>query len=414
MEKSGGVAAVGGWKRNVGLFLCGQAVTLVGSSMVGYACVWYMTLETKSGVVMMVFTVASMLPMFFLSPFGGVWADRYNRRNIINTADAFIALVSLVIALLFTFGAENIWLLLACVIARSAGQGVQTPAVSALIPQLVPEEHLVRVNGIFQSIMSVSMIGSPALGGVLLSIAPLQTVLYIDVVTAAIGISILAFLVKVPRREAPADREPGDLRPAYFREMRDGLVYIRDRALVWHLFIFATFFFILLTPSAILTPLQVVRDFGEDVWRLTAIEIAFSVGMMVGGIVIGVWGGFSSKIATTLFGAVMFGVVSIGLGLITDFRIYLAAMFLMGFSVPVTNTPFMAIIQAKADDEYMGRVFGVLTMLSSIAMPIAMLVFGPLGDVVTIDLLLIVSGGIMLAICPFLAADKAIREGAGG
>jgi DHA3 family macrolide efflux protein-like MFS transporter len=400
-----------GWKKNIGLFLAGQAVTLGGSSMVGYAVMWYMTLETRSGTVMMVFTVASMLPMFFLAPFGGVWADRYNRRNLINVADACIAAVSLAIALMFTFGMDNIWILLACVVARSAGQGVQTPAVGALIPQLVPEEHLVRVNGIFQSIMSVSMIGSPALGGVLLSIAPLQTVLFIDVVTAAIGIGILALLVKVPPREIPEELRAA--KPAYFREMKDGLAYIGRHGFMKHLFFYATVFFVLLTPSAILTPLQVTRDFGADVWRLTAVEIAFSAGMLAGGILIGVWGGFKDRIRTVLLGGVLFGALSVGLGVFTNFWVYLADMALIGFSVPVTNTPFMAILQSKADDEYMGRVFGVLTMLSSIAMPLAMLVFGPLGDVVAIDWLLIASGVIILAVCPFLAADRAIRAACG-
>jgi DHA3 family macrolide efflux protein-like MFS transporter len=110
-----------------------------------------------------------------------------------------------------------------------------------------------------------------------------------------------------------------------------------------------------------------------------------------------------------LLGTLPLGAMTIGLGLFTNFIPYLACMALIGVSVPITNTPFMTILQTKADDEYMGRVFSVLTMLSSIAMPLAMLIFGPLGDVVAIDWLLIVTGAIMIVVCPFFFVDKEIR-----
>jgi DHA3 family macrolide efflux protein-like MFS transporter len=396
------------WKRNTALFLGGQAVTIIGSSMVNYAIMWYMTLETRSGFVLMVYTVAATLPTFFMAPFGGVWADRHNRRNLINIADGCIALVSLAIALVFTAGMDNIWLLLVCLAARSVGQGVQSPAVGALIPQLVPEEHLMRANGIYQSIMSVSLIGSPALGGVLLTFAPIQTVLFVDVVTAAIGISILAFLVKVPKR-AVEEQKRSD-KPAYFHEMLEGIRYIGERRYMKHLFVFFTAYVILIAPAAMMTPLQVTRDFGADVWRLTAVEIGFSVGMAAGGVLISVWTGFKDKMNTIIFGSLILGAMTVGLGLLTNFWLYLACMVVFGLSVPIVSTPFTTILQTKADDEYMGRVIGVLTMLSSVAMPLAMVVFGPLGDVIAIDWLLIATGAAIIVICPFMIADKKVRD----
>jgi DHA3 family macrolide efflux protein-like MFS transporter len=367
-----------------------------------------MTLETRSGVVLMVYTVASTLPMFFMAPFGGVWADRHNRRNLINIADGCIALVSLAIAMMFTFGIDNIWLLLACLGARSAGQGIQNPALGALIPQLVPQKHLTRVNGFYQSIMSVSMIGAPALGGVLLTLAPIQTVLFIDVVTAAIGICILAFFVKVPKRAIESQKAAE--RPAYFREMMQGMRYIGERKYMRQLFMYSAAFVILIAPAAMLTPLQVARDFGPDVWRLTAVEMGFSFGMMGGGLLLGMWGGFRDKIKTMFLGALLLGVMTVALGLLTNFWIYLACMALIGFSTPIMSTPFMTILQTKADDEYMGRVLSVLTMLTSVAMPLAMVLFGPLGDVIPIDWILIACGVVILVICPFMIANKVIRK----
>ncbi|MDR2611189.1 MAG: MFS transporter, partial [Clostridiales Family XIII bacterium] len=278
------------WKRNTALFLGGQAVTLIGSSLVGYAVLWYVTLETQSGAMMTLFTVAVTAPTFFIAPFGGVWADRYNRKNLINISDGIIAAVSLFIALCFSFGIAGILLLLACSVARSLGQGVQMPAVNALIPQLAPEKHLVRVNSLNSMIQSISMIGSPALSGVLMSVAPIQVILFIDVVTAAIGISILYFFVRVPQvetSEADSAAETGEPDGAggltgetgtekkegagrsYLHEIRDSLSYIRTNSFVLRLIIYSGVMAILITPCALLTPLQVARDFGPDVWRLT-------------------------------------------------------------------------------------------------------------------------------------------------
>jgi DHA3 family macrolide efflux protein-like MFS transporter len=432
------------WKKNVALFLGGQAVTLIGSSLVGYAVMWYVTLETKSGVVMTVFTVAVLLPTFFISPFGGVWADRYNRKNLINISDGVIALVSLFIALCFSFGIASLALLLVCSLARSLGQGVQLPAVNALLPQLVPAEHLVRVNSLNSMIQSVSMIGSPALSGVLLSVAPIQVILFIDVVTAAVGISILYFLVKVPDKqpkfdvseaaaessalgttealhsEAPAfgaeERPETAEAPAdgagrsYWHEIRESFHYIRRNGFALHLLIYEGLTALLITPCALLTPLQVTRDFGADVWRLTAIEIAFSVGMIAGGGLLSVWGGFKNKITTVGLGMVISGFLVVFLGITTDFTLYIAAMALIGVTVPLSNTPIISILQAKVDPEYMGRVFSFYTMMASIAMPAGMVLFGPLADTVSIDIILIITGLACIAEIAIIAFDKTVIQ----
>ncbi|MDR0854470.1 MAG: MFS transporter [Clostridiales Family XIII bacterium] len=396
------------WQKNVALFLVGQSVTLIGSSLVGYAIMWHVTLQTQSGVMMTIFTVATMLPMFFISPFGGVWADRFNRKYLINIADASIATVTLVIALCFSLGTQSIYLLLVCAIMRSLGQGVQMPAVTALIPQITPEDQLVRVNGINSSIQSLSMLGSPAIAGVLLSIAPLQTVLFIDVATAIIGISILLFFVKVPSKTAE-EKELASAK-SYFTDMKDGINYIKGHSFIKRFFVVSAISTVLLTPAALLAPLQVTRDFGADVWRLTAIELAFSIGMLIGGLTIAAWGGFKNKTVTLVFGALIFGATSVGFGVFTNFWIYLACMGVCGLSVPIINTPVMSILQSKVEEGFMGRVFSVVAMISSLVMPLSMVLFGPLGDVIKIDFLMIGTGIGMAILSLYTLSDRKLRD----
>ncbi len=141
-----------------------------------------------------------------------------------------------------------------------------------------------------------------------------------------------------------------------------------------------------------LTPLQTARRFGPDVWRLSAIEIAFSAGMAAGGVLISLWGGLRNKIYMMALACFSFGITTFLFGVVPDFRVYLGLMVLCGITMPVYNTPASAMMQSKLDPAVMGRVFSVLMVIHGLAFPVGMAIFGPLGDVVRIEALLMVTG----------------------
>lgn len=398
------------WKKNAALFLSAQALTIFGSMVVQYAILWHITLKTQSGSMMTVFTVAGFLPMFFISPFSGVWADRFNRKYLINIADGAIALVSFVVAVFLFLGIDHLGILLACAVARSFGQGVQNPAVGAFIPQLVPQEHLTRVNGIQGSIQSVSMLASPMASGALMTFAPLESLFMLDVMTAAIGISMLAFLVRSPGAVQPAAGAAAPREIDYFRDLKEGLRYVKRHGFILRLIVLSVIFFIAVSPTAFLTTLQVTRDFGAEVWRLTAIETAFLGCMIAGGLIISAWGGFKNRIYTMALATALCGVEAIGLGLAPRFWIYCVIMGSMGLTMPFYNTPVMTLLQTKVEAAYMGRVLAVFNMVSSIMMPAGMLFFGPLADKVAIDGILVVTGAVIVLLGAAFVTDKTLRE----
>src|SRR5690606_28787244 len=129
-----------------------------------------------------------------------------------------------------------------------------------------------------------------------------------------------------------------------------------------------TFFMLLAAPAAFLTPLQVTRTFGGDYWRLTAIEITFSIGMMLGGALIASWGGFRNKTYTMTLSCLLFGICTVGLGIVPNFWVYITIMGLAGVSMPLFNTPATVLLQEKVEPDYMGRVFGVMSMIASVTM----------------------------------------------
>jgi DHA3 family macrolide efflux protein-like MFS transporter len=398
------------WKKNTALFVTGQALSLFGTMVVQYAIMWHITLMTQSGTMMTLFTIAGLLPMFFISPFGGVWADRYNRKYIINIADGSIAFASLIVAVLIMSGIDLVGILLACSIIRSFGQGVQTPAVGAFIPQIVPQEHLTRINGLQSSIQSFIFLTSPMISAALMSFVSLEILFFLDVVTAAIGISIVSFFVKVPQREKPVPKTGEQKDITYWNDLREGIRYIKQHGYISRLMLLTAIFLFFFAPASFLTPLQVIRNFGNDVWRLSAIEVVFSAGMMLGGILIGYWGGFKNRVSTMSLSCVLCGALTVWLGIAPYFWLYLAIMATLGLTLPLWNTPFMVLLQTTVETAFMGRVLSVFSMISATMMPLGMIVFGPVADTVSINILLVGTGAIIMLLAIPLIRNKTLRE----
>ncbi|MGK9147895.1 MFS transporter [Plantibacter flavus] len=398
------------WRRDVAIFLSGQTVSLFGSMLVQYAIMWHLTLETKSGVVLALAAVAGFLPQAIVSIFGGVWADRLNRKLLIILADGSIAVTTLALAIFLLNGVTDLWLIFLTLAIRSVGAGIQMPAVSALIPQITPTDKLMRVNGINGSIQSAMMLLAPAAAGALYASASLIAIFFVDVVTAAIGIGLLLL---VPVRTLVRAGE----RPGYFADLVEGVRYVWHHGFVrWLLILFAIVFLLIVAPSY-LTPLMIARTFGDEVWMLTVNEIAFSIGMVGGGAIIAIWGGTKNRVLLIVGSSVVFGVLSIGLGLSTNLWVFFGFMFLLGLAVPFFSTTSMTLLQERVEPERQGRVFGFVGIVMAVSMPIGMVVFGPLADVVSVESLLVVAGILTFAVVAIAAlvpsgrrAMAAVRE----
>ncbi len=375
-------------KRNTLVFIGSQTLSLAGSSLVQFAIIWHITLTTKSGVMMTAAIICGFVPIFLLSPFAGVWADRFDRKKLIILADGGIALATLAMALVYLAGFESVTLLLALMAVRGIGQAVHEPAVGAILPQMVPPEALTRVNAVKGSIQATVALLTPVLSGALLAVAPIRLIFLIDVATAALAILILTFWLKVP----PHAKAVAPATTAWFHDLAEGVRYLRAHPYLIPFFIYIGLLAFLISPAAFLTPLQTTRSFGPEVWRLTAIEVFFSGGMMAGGALMAFRGGLRNRMATIAAATVVMALCTIGLALTPSFAIYLGIMGLFGVAMPFYHTPATVLLQEHVAEEYLGRVFSILSMISTSVMPLAMLVFGPLADLMRIESLLLATG----------------------
>jgi len=394
------------WKKNIALFLASQTLSLFGTMLVQYAIMWHIVLKTQSGVMMTILILVAVLPTFFTSLLGGVWADRYHKKHLINLADGSIAFVSLLIAISLSAGIDSIALLMIAAFVRALGQGVQQPAVTSLIPFIVPKDKLLKINGLNSSIQSGIYLLSPLASASLMSLAPLQTLFLIDVVTASIAIGILYFLVKVPHTERKTKNTE---KTTHFKDLIDGLKYLKHQKYLLLLIIFSGLYTIFMSPLQVLLPLQVTRNFGADLWRLSAVEIGWAGGMIVGGLLIGIWC-FRNKIYAIGAASVVVGIITFSLGFWTNFTPYLVCMVIGGIITPYFIAPSTTLLQEKVAPDYLGRVLSVFTMLGSLAMPFGMLFFGPLADIININHIFIGSGTIMAFLGTLYFVSKTLRE----
>ena len=381
------------WKRKTALFLASQCITLFGSMIVQMAIVWYVTLETSSGVWVAAFTICSYLPQFLISFFAGAWADRYNRKNLILFSDGLITIATLIMFLLMPLiSVDSILLsaLLVMAIVRSVGAGVQMPAVNAVIPQLVPEEHLMRYNGINSTMQSIVQFAAPAVAGAVLSIGTFRSTLLIDIVTAVIGIGLLS-CVLLPKQEVP------NKNVSVLSEIKAGISYSFSNKIIGRVLTVYGLFILLSVPAGFMAALLVSRVYGDAYWYLTAVELVGFAGMTLGGVLMGILGGFKSRLRTFSVGLVILSIMTIGMGVSPYFIIYLLLMFVYSIAITMIQTAATTIIQEKVESSMVGRVFGLMGAMYSGFLPVGMVAFGPLADVIPLQWI-IVGSGIALAL----------------
>lgn len=386
----------------------GQALSLLGSQLVQFAIIWYLTQETNSATTLAIASMMGLLPQVLLSPFIGTWVDRGNRGLILIAADAAVAIATLILALLFAMGFVQVWHIYLALFVRAVTGGFHQSAFGASIVLLVPKENLARVQGFNQALYGGLNIISAPLGAYLLSVIPMQGILGIDVGTALFAISIL-LIVRIPQPERSA-QTPG----TFWQDFRAGFRYIitwRGLVILLCLVMVINFFF---TASEALTPLLITKHFRGDAGQLGWWLSSSAIGTVLGGLILGAWGGFKRKIVTAQLGLILTGLNAMVVGIVSPelFWVGLAANTAMGLLLPIINGSFGATLQATIAPEMQGRVFAFILSAAMLVSPIALMIAGPFADAFGIQLWFLIAGisCTLMGILGFLSSDVMTME----
>lgn len=374
----------------------GQAISLLGSSLVQFALIWYVTKETGSATMLAMVTLAALLPQVLLGPFAGALVDRWNRRIIMIVADSSIAAATLMLAWLFATGRVEVWHIFVLAAVRSLGGAFHHPAMTASTSLMVPDKHLARVAGANQTLQGVISIAAPPLGALLIEWISTQNVLFIDVVTAIFAVVPL-FFIPIPQPQRHIDEANGSReRTSYWQDLRAGFSYVRAWPGLFWLIILAMALNFLLGPTSSLLPLVITNIFNGGATELGWVQSVFGVGVIIAGVLLSIWGGFKRRIITSFFGVIGIGlsVAAIGFVPANMFYMVLIAHFFVGFSQVFANGPLQAIFQSSIEPEMQGRVFSLLGAGATAMMPIGLMIAGPLSDLVGIRFWYIFAGSI--------------------
>ncbi len=389
------------WLPRVVWFLAGQAVSLFGSSVVAYAIIWHIALETRNAVSFAVVAFAAMVPQGLMSLVGGVWADRYDRKTLVIAADAAIAVITVGLAWVLLSGHASVWLIAAALVLRGVGGGIQTPAVGAILPSITPARHLLRVNSAFGSVQSAVLLVSPAVAAVVLAVWQMGAILLVDVVTAAAAIAILAVLSIPATPNAAAAAGTGD--PAVGTGLRAAWSFVLGHPGLRRTLILGVVVFALIMPLALAAPIVVVTLFGDATWMLAAVEIGYSGAMILGGVVLAAWGGWRNRMTTMIAATAAWGVLTVAQGLTSWALLYLALWIPFGLVSPALTAVPITVVQEETPPHLVGRVLGMMQTALFLVSPVVLLALGPLLDTVSPRVVLVATGVAALVATALLA-----------
>lgn len=384
------------WKSRFFTIWGGQAFSLFGSHLVQFALVWWLTQKTGSATVLATASLVGFLPQVVLGPIVGTLVDRSKRRWIMVGADSLIALATLGLVYLFAIEAIEVWMIYVLLFVRALGGGFHHPAMTASTSLMVPKDQLTRIQGLNQMLMGAMAIISAPLGALLLEVTTTQNVLMIDVFTALIAVTPLLFIAipEPARTNGNAVAGKAETKPSFWDDFKAGFAYVWAWPGLVMILLLAMLINFLLNPAGSLMPLLVKDHFGGGALQLGWMESAFGVGMLIGGLVLGAWGGFKKRIITSMTGLIGLGLFFATMGMLPSnfFTLALVASFLAAFMNPIVNGPIMAIIQATVAPEMQGRVFTLIGSLASAMAPLGLLIAGPVADALGVQSWYVIGG----------------------
>ncbi|MGW8144736.1 MAG: MFS transporter, partial [Anaerolineales bacterium] len=342
-----------GWKVPFFTVWTGQAFSLLGSALVGFALIWWMTDTTGSATVLATAAIIEFLPRVFIGPFAGALVDRWNRRLVMLTADSITALATAGLIYLVWAGSLQIWQVYTLMLVRSTAGSFHMPAMLSSTSLMVPEEQLTRVQGLNQLLQGLMNVAAPILGALLMALIPLHSVLAVDLLTAAVAIVPLLFInIPQPKRSAPA----GETNTSVMGDLRNGFRYVWNWVGLRNIIFIAVSVNLITVPAITLMPLLVKNEFSGGAMEIAGMQSALSVGFLVGGILLSVWGGFKRKVLTAamgMFGSAI-GLLLVGLSHTFSFQVALTGIFIAGFMNVLLNGPAMALLQTVVAADMQG------------------------------------------------------------
>lgn len=380
----------------------GQAVSIITSSIVQFAIIWYITYKTGSAFWLSMASLCGFLPQGILGLFIGSYIDKRNRKKIMIISDGLIAAVSLIMCIISFITNLPIWVILICLALRSIGSAFHNPSLQASIPLIVPQEKLLKYSGYSQAIQSISLILSPAIAALLYDKFSLGSIILLDVIGAVFAIFTLAISV-IPKQKTETTEKVD-----FIKDSKLGFKAIINNKLVSFIFLISAIFMLLYMPINALFPLMTTSHFNGSTMDVGIVEILFAIGMLVGSLLLSSSKMFQNKKTNIFISLFLMGLAITISGLLPNNMFYIFAILcaVMGFIGPIINGTVSTIFSEQIDPEILGRVFSNYLSLSVIVMPIGLFLSGIFADVIGINIWFLITGLLLMLLAFFHISKK--------
>ena len=357
------------------LFFSGQQVSLLGSSIVQFVVVWWITVETGSPVYLSLAALAGFAPLVILSPFGGVLVDRFSRKRVILIADLCQTVATIVLILCFWLDLASIYVVLGIILLRGVFQAFHMPAVNAIIPSMVPQDKLSRINSLEYVFNGIVQVSGPVIAALLLTFVSIDQLLWIDPITFVAAILVL-LIVKIPSVRSIAGKS------TFRQDFTEGISYLRKATGFIPLIFLAVALNFLITPFSTLLPYFVKFDHLGGAANLALVQAFLQGGFIAGGLFMLLTKGFRRKVLASII-SLLIGLTGYALVSLTPMGLFwfmAVAVLIFTIPIPVTNISVRTILQIHAPLEIQGRITSVVISLASIATPVSMILSGVLAS----------------------------------
>ncbi|MHA2253441.1 MAG: MFS transporter [Candidatus Kariarchaeaceae archaeon] len=405
-------------------FLSGQLLSLLGSSIVQFAMIWWIAVISqdeypgKSGFILGLAAVLGFGPTLVTSLFAGVYVDRWNRKLVIAIADFSQAIVTAVLIVLFYLDQATLIHVLLILTLRAVAQGFHGPATEAIIPLLVPKEKLTEVNSVGFLFNGVIFLIGPVIGALLVEffgVENLGTILLVDVFTFIAAI-IPVLLIHIP--DITKEKRESEDKPSFRSEFQEGVGFIREKKGLLSLLTTFTVANILGSPIFVLLPLIVLDpDLLDGNASTLAIIIAVSqVGSILGAFIMSKWMLFKNNVHGVVIGQSIFYIslfIAAASAIMGNIYGVWLAFAINGFSNPLMNVCSQTIWQSVVPLELQGRVMSVRSVIAWLFIPVSQLLAGILADFVGAVYIILVAplfGGIFLVYAWFMTGLPIVEQ----
>lgn len=383
------------WKKVFAIIWTGQFLSILTSSIVNFAIVLWISMETGSAEVLALATIAALLPQSVLGLFVGIFIDRWKRKRIMILADSFIAFCTLILAALFYLDMAELGHIYVLLALRSVGSAFHSPAMQASIPLLAPKSELIRIAGINQMIQSSCNIAGPALAALFISFMKMTNVLLLDVAGAAFACISLLF-VTIPDPE----NEEREKKVQLWKEAKEAISEVRhQKGLPWlfTLSVLATFF---IMPVSVLFPLMTLNHFSGNAFQVSLVEVAWGGGALLGGAFLGMKKFHLNEISLINWMYLLLGATFLLSGVlpVSGYPLFVVFTAIGGVSGALFMASFTTVVQTRINPAVMGRVFSFYISASLLPSMIGLLSTGFLADSIGMSRTFIIGGAFVCLI----------------